>query len=117
MLKPVGASGQISLGKKYAGQFFEMESLEDGALLLKPMRVVPASAAWAHEPGMQKRLAAADQWMDQNSPAATSMAALERRAAAKDAASNDAASKDAASKGAPSQRVFSQAPRRKATSR
>ena len=83
MLKSVGTSGQLSLGKKYAGQFFSVESLEDGAILLKPMKVVPASAAWIHEPAMQKRLAEADQWMDAHPPAETKMAALERRAAAK----------------------------------
>ena len=83
MLKSVGTSGQLSLGKKYAGQFFAMESLNDGAILLKPMKVVPASAAWIHEPSMQKRLAEADQWMDGHPPAAANMAALERRAAVK----------------------------------
>ena len=60
-----------------------MEPLEDGAILLKPMKVVPASAAWIHEPSMQKRLAQADQWMDAHPAAATNMAALERQAAAK----------------------------------
>jgi hypothetical protein len=30
MLKEVGASGQISLGKKYAGQLFDMQIAADG---------------------------------------------------------------------------------------
>ncbi len=44
MLKAVGASGQISLGKKYAGQYFEMEEQADGSIVMVPMKVVPASA-------------------------------------------------------------------------
>ncbi|MGH8804881.1 MAG: hypothetical protein ACREXN_09060 [Polaromonas sp.] len=42
MLKEVGASGQISLGKKYAGQLFEVQFLEDGRVQLMPVKVVPA---------------------------------------------------------------------------
>ncbi len=41
MLKEVGASGQISLGKKYAGQLFEMQIAPDGAVTLTPVKVVP----------------------------------------------------------------------------
>ena len=42
MLKEVGASGQISLGKKYAGQLFDMQILDDGRVQLMPVKVVPA---------------------------------------------------------------------------
>ena len=42
MLKEVGASGQISLGKKYAGQLFDMVFYPDGRVELVPMKVVPA---------------------------------------------------------------------------
>ena len=41
MLKEVGASGQISLGKKYAGQLFDMQIAEDGCVKLTPVKVVP----------------------------------------------------------------------------
>ena len=42
MLKEVGASGQISLGKKYAGQLFDMVFYPDGRVELVPMKAVPA---------------------------------------------------------------------------
>ena len=42
MLKEVGASGQISLGKKYAGQLFDVRYLEDGRVELTPVKVVLA---------------------------------------------------------------------------
>ncbi len=41
MLKEVGASGQISLGKKYAGQLFEVDLQADGSILMRPVKVVP----------------------------------------------------------------------------
>ena len=41
MLKEVGASGQISLGKKYAGQVFDVVFYPDGRVELVPMKAVP----------------------------------------------------------------------------
>jgi hypothetical protein len=40
MLKTVGASGQLTLGKKYSGRHFELEERDGGELLLRPVRVV-----------------------------------------------------------------------------
>ncbi len=44
MLKEVGASGQISLGKRYAGQLFSVEVQSDGAIVMRPVKVVPVHA-------------------------------------------------------------------------
>lgn len=49
MLKEVGASGQISLGKKYAGQLFDMQIAADGAVTLTPVKVVPVAQAVKEE--------------------------------------------------------------------
>lgn len=54
MLKEVGASGQISLGKKYAGQLFDMQIAADGAVTLTPVKVVPVAQPQA----VQEELAA-----------------------------------------------------------
>lgn len=43
MLKEVGASGQISLGKRFAGQLFDMQIAVDGAVTLLPVKVVPVA--------------------------------------------------------------------------
>ncbi len=51
MLKEVGASGQISLGKKYAGQLFDVVFAPDGRVELVPMKAVPTvgeSASFEH---------------------------------------------------------------------
>ena len=50
MLKEVGASGQISLGKKYAGQLFEVQTAPDGTITLMPVKVVPAPLIGQEEP-------------------------------------------------------------------
>ncbi len=47
MLKEVGSSGQISIGKKFAGQLFEVRAHPDGRFELIPMKAVRQSAASA----------------------------------------------------------------------
>lgn len=54
MLKEVGASGQISLGKKYAGQLFDMQIAADGAVTLTPVKVVPLTHAVQEELAVYK---------------------------------------------------------------
>ncbi len=49
MLKEVGASGHISLGKKYAGQIFDLQTADDGTLKLTPVKVVPIVQAMQAE--------------------------------------------------------------------
>jgi predicted alpha/beta hydrolase len=39
MLKTVGTSGQLTLGKKLAGRHYEMEQRADGSILLAPVTV------------------------------------------------------------------------------
>jgi hypothetical protein len=73
MLKMVGASGQLSLGKKYAGKYFELTEQEDGTIVMVPMRVIPESEAWLHTPEMQERLTQATQWMQDHPPAETDL--------------------------------------------
>ena len=53
MLKTVGSSGQLTLGKKYSGRHFELEERSTGELILRPVRVVrePAAASRARKPG------------------------------------------------------------------
>ncbi len=40
MLKSVGTSGQLTLGKKYSGRYFEVEERENGELVLRPVKLV-----------------------------------------------------------------------------
>jgi hypothetical protein len=40
MVKMVGASGQLTLGKRYSGRYFEVEERAEGELVLRPVRLV-----------------------------------------------------------------------------
>ena len=57
MLKEVGASGQITLGKKYAGQLFDVVFYPDGRVELVPMKAVPTvqGSPFAPQPGAPNR--------------------------------------------------------------
>ena len=50
MLKEVGASGQISLGKKYAGQLFDLKVQADGCIVMQPVKVVPVAPILQAQP-------------------------------------------------------------------
>jgi hypothetical protein len=45
-IKRVGKSGQISIGKQYAGQYFREQREENGAIILVPV-VVVARSHWS----------------------------------------------------------------------
>lgn len=45
MLKEVGSSGQISLGKRFAGQLYDVSFLDSGEVSMKPVRLVSAIQA------------------------------------------------------------------------
>jgi hypothetical protein len=75
MLKEVGASGQISLGKKYARKLFELDFQPDGSILMRPVRVVPANTAvheqvpaYAAAPGAAAAPDAAREWVAAHGP-------------------------------------------------
>ncbi len=42
-IKRVGRSGQISLGKRFVGQYFREEEQADGSIHLLPVVVLPSS--------------------------------------------------------------------------
>ncbi len=78
MLKEVGASGQISLGKRFAGQLFEMVVHPDERVELIPLKVVAAVAS-AKTPGASAP--AAEPWLPPGGYARASAWALENRKA------------------------------------
>lgn len=78
MLKEVGASGQISLGKRFAGQLFEVTFHDDGRVEMLPMQAVPARRAGAGAGGDVK---APDAWLPPGGYDACNPWALENRLA------------------------------------
>jgi len=63
MLKEVGTSGQISLGKKYAGQLFDMQIAPDGAVTLTPVKVVPLAQEDPATYAVGAAAASSDRWL------------------------------------------------------
>ena len=67
-IKVVGKSGQISLGKRYAGKTLELQRLDDGSLLLRAVAMVPESQLWTLEETHRSRIARGLAWAAQTEP-------------------------------------------------
>jgi hypothetical protein len=78
-VKIVGASGQISLGKKYAGQTVLIEQIEEGVWLIKTAKVIPESELWMHAEPAKTRIDQAISWTKENRPEETDLEALSGR--------------------------------------
>ena len=47
-VKTIGTSGQISLGKQYAGRTVTVDEIETGVWMVKTAQVIPDSEMWMH---------------------------------------------------------------------
>jgi len=68
VIKSIGASGQISLGKEHAGRQVLVEMPEPGVWVIRTATVIPDNEHWMHTPALKKDLSAALVWA-QNTPA------------------------------------------------
>jgi hypothetical protein len=72
-IKTVGKSGQISLGKGFAGKTLRLQRQRDGSILLTPVAVIPESQLWTlqkeHRTAIEKGLA----WAADNPAAETDL--------------------------------------------
>ncbi len=71
MVKSVGASGQISLGKEYAGRQVLVEMPAEGVWIIKTARIVPDNEAWLENPQIKQRVARPIEWVSQHAPEAS----------------------------------------------
>jgi hypothetical protein len=67
-VKIIGANGQISLGKQYAGRQVLIEEQEPGVWLVRTATVVPDNERWLHEPQSAADLKAALDWSRAHAP-------------------------------------------------
>jgi len=67
-VKIIGANGQISLGKQYAGRQVLIEEQEPGVWLVRTATVVPDNERWLHEPRAAADLKAALDWSRSHTP-------------------------------------------------
>ena len=56
VIKQVGTSGQISLGKEFAGRTVVVDSSEPGVWVIKTAQTIPDSELWLHQPEAAARL-------------------------------------------------------------
>ena len=78
-IKTVGSSGQISLGKKFAGQTVMLEEIDTGVWIVKLGRFIPNNERWLHRPDVQAELNEAIAWAEKNPPEDTNFEELEAR--------------------------------------
>ncbi|OGW05484.1 MAG: hypothetical protein A2889_06620 [Nitrospinae bacterium RIFCSPLOWO2_01_FULL_39_10] len=75
-IKTIGSSGQISLGKEYAGQPVLIEEIEEGVWLIKTAKVIPDSEMWIHEEPTKSRIDKSIKWAGKNKPIETNLEKL-----------------------------------------
>ena len=75
-IKVVGKSGQISLGKSYAGKTLRLERRKDGTLVLTAVAVVPESQLWTLEEAHRSRIDRGLTWAAETAPRETDVESL-----------------------------------------
>jgi hypothetical protein len=78
-VKTVGSSGQIALGKQYAGRPVLIEQVEPGVWVIKLGSFVPDNERWLHAPEVAAQLDAGLAWAAENPPQATDLDQLEEQ--------------------------------------
>jgi hypothetical protein len=61
-VKVIGANGQISLGKQFAGRQVLVEESEPGVWMVRTATVVPDNELWVHEAKASADLSTALEW-------------------------------------------------------
>ena len=72
-LKTVGKSGQISLGKSFAGKTLRLQRQADGSILLTPVAVIPESQLWTLQEPHRSAIERGMAWAAENPPAETDL--------------------------------------------
>jgi len=75
-VKTVGASGQIPIGKEYAGRTVLIERIEERVWLIKTAQIIPDNERWVHEEPAKGRIDRAIAWAGENRPVKTDLEKL-----------------------------------------
>jgi len=70
-IKMVGANGQISIGKQFAGRPVLVEEQEPGVWLIRTATIIPDNERWLHEVQAATDLTRAMNWAKTNPPSDT----------------------------------------------
>ena len=75
-IKVVGKSGQISLGKRYAGKTLRLERRKDGTVVLTAVAMVPENQLWTLEEPHRSRIERGLAWAAATEPQETDVERL-----------------------------------------
>lgn len=75
-IKVVGKSGQISLGKRYAGKMLRLDRRKDGSMLLTAVAAVPEDQLWIWQEPHRSRIARGLAWAKSHPARETDLEAL-----------------------------------------
>ena len=78
-VKTIGTSGQISLGKQYAGRTVTVDEIEIGVWMVKTAQVIPDSEMWMHTPEVRASLDRALEWSDNSKRSESDLVALGKK--------------------------------------
>ena len=78
-VKVVGASGQISLGKEFAGRQVLIEEAAPGVWMVRTATVVPDNERWLHTLEVASGLSRALVWAAENPAQPTDLTAFRKR--------------------------------------
>jgi hypothetical protein len=65
-IKVIRANGQVSLGKKFAGQIVMVDQRNDGIWIIKVVKFFSKSEKWLHQGGNLRKLEKALDWAENN---------------------------------------------------
>jgi hypothetical protein len=80
IVKQVSPSGQISLGKRYAGKTVIIEQPEDGVWVIKTAITIPENELWLHHEPFKSKLDAAIQQAEGRNASETDLDEFEKAA-------------------------------------
>ncbi|MFH0787685.1 MAG: hypothetical protein V2B13_08715 [Pseudomonadota bacterium] len=78
-IKSVGQSGQISLGKKFAGKTVLVDQIESGVWIVKVGQFIPESERWLNESKVRMEIDEAVTWAEKNPPRKSNLKAIQAR--------------------------------------
>ncbi len=77
-VKAIGASGQLYLGREYAGRSVLVEQPEPGVWVIRTATVIPDNELWLHSPEVRAKLDEAMAWANEHPVEKTAVEDLER---------------------------------------
>ncbi len=79
VIKKVGTSGQVSLGKEYAGKNVMIEQVDKGVWIIKTGDFIPDNEKWLHSSKVAKDLDEAIEWAEKHPPKEANLNTLEKK--------------------------------------